>query len=147
MNLTDHFTLEELIHSDTAKRRGLVNIPSDEQAANLLRLAVTVLEPARVLLNCPMKINSGFRSPALNFAIGGNLKSQHMDGCAADFVTETVDLSDAFRRIADSDIPFDQLIWEYKAAGDQWIHISCAKDKPPRREVLKLRAAGRKLAG
>lgn len=147
MKLTDHFTLEELIQSNTAKARGLDNIPSDEQAAYLLKLAVTVLEPARALLGTPMKINSGFRSPALNAAVGGVGKSQHMLGQAADFVTPEMDLNLAYDAIKNSDIPFDQLIYETKGLGSNWIHISCAGEDPPRRQILSLYQRNRKLLG
>lgn len=146
MNLTKNFTLEELIKSDTARRRGLVNLPSDEQAANLLLLAVTVLQPIRELLITPMQINSGFRSLALNYAVGGVSNSQHLEGMAADFVTPDMDLNIAFDMIKGSDIPFDQLIWEWKGWGNQWLHVSCTTQEP-RREALKIHRKNRRLSG
>lgn len=148
MNLTPNFTLEELIKSDTARRRGLVNIPTDEQAAELLRLAVTVLQPIRDLIKEPMQINSGFRSKALNYAVGGTHQSQHLDGQAADFVTPTMDLNIIYDAIKASDIPFDQLIWEWKGWGNQWIHVSCHRiGEEPRRQALKLHRPHRRFGG
>lgn len=139
MQLTKNFTLEELIASDTARARGIINIPTDEQGAELLRLAVTVLQPIRDLLGVPMKITSGFRCKALNYAIGGVEGSQHLAGQAADFVTPDMDINLAFDKIKESDIPYDQLIWEWKGWGTQWIHVSCHRaGEAPRRQVLKL---------
>lgn len=148
MQLTKSFTLDELIRSDTARRRGIINIPSDEQAAELLRLAVTVLQPIRDLIGIPMVITSGFRCKALNYAVGGVEGSQHMAGQAADFQTPDLDLNLVFDKIKASDIPYDQLIWEWKGFGTQWIHVSCHRTgEAPRREVLKLHQPRRRAVG
>lgn len=144
MQLTKNFSLEELIQSQTARARGIINIPSDEQAAELLRLAVTVLQPIRDLIKTPMTITSGFRCKALNYAVGGVEGSQHLAGQAADFQAQDLDL--VFEKIKESDIPFDQLIWEWKGFGTQWIHVSCHRTgEEPRRQVLKLHQPRRRV--
>lgn len=139
MQLSPHFTLEEMIASDTARRKGWTNIPEDADAKNLLVLCTTLLEPVRELLGTPLKINSGYRSPQLNAAVGGVLNSAHMEGRAADFVTPQMDLNVAFEKIAQSKMQWDQLIWEWNKVGSQWIHIAIPRDgEKPRRQVLKM---------
>lgn len=140
-NLSPNFTLDELTKSTRARQLGLPNIPNDEDAANLIRLCHTLLEPIRDLLDTPMRINSGYRSPQLNAAVGGVPTSAHMEGRAADFVTPQADLSEAWRTIEKADLPFDQLIWEKNGFGSQWIHIAIAKQgEEPRKQILKLQA-------
>ena len=134
MRLSDHFTLDELIFSQTAVRKSLDNTPTAGQISNLKALCMNILEPVRVRVDRkPIYITSGFRGYALNKAIGGSGKSAHMEGFAADFVVpkfgtpkEVADI------IACSDIEFDQLIYEGK-----WVHISYNPD--PRREMLTAR--------
>jgi hypothetical protein len=148
--LTDHFTLDELIASPTAAKRGIANIPSDEEAAYLMGLCTLLLEPIRGILNLPMQINSGYRCPALNAAVGGVMNSAHMDGRAADFIVPGTDLNLAWDQILQNsaDLPFDQLIWERNGLGSQWIHIAVAKDgDTPRGEVLRLFQGDRKAKG
>lgn len=131
--LTQHFTLEELTHSEVALRRGLNNTPGPAQRANLERLAEDLLEPVRWLLRVPVKINSGYRSDIVNAAVGGARNSAHMDGRAADMVPVGMDLREAFDIIRGSALPFDQIILECGA----WIHLAIAKDgQGPRRQAL-----------
>ena len=124
-NITMHFTIEELYASDTAKRLGINNIPSTQQMINLVYLCAYVLEPLRVAMGKPIKISSGFRSQALNKAVGGVYNSQHLKGQAAD-----IDIQGdmAFgRKIFDyirDHLPFDQLIWEHNKSGTYWVHVS-----------------------
>jgi len=140
-NLSPNFTLDELTKSTRARQLGLANIPDDAHAANLIRLCEELLEPIRRLLNTPIKINSGYRAPQLNAAVGGVPTSAHMDGRAADFVTPQMDLSEAWRAIEAHPLPFDQLIWEKNGFGSQWIHIAIAKHgEEPRKQILKLQA-------
>lgn len=141
MNLTTHFTLEELTHSDVALRRGIDNTPSADIVANLQILAEG-LEKVRSLLGAPIIISSGFRCPDLNRLIGGAVHSQHMEGRAADFVSpEKGAPVDVCRQIAGSNIPFDQLIYEYT-----WCHVSFRDG--PRHSILTLdRATGGYLDG
>jgi len=83
MNLSPHFTLEELTHSDIGARRGLDNTPNEQETANLKRLA-NFLEAVRTILEKPIFINSGFRSKAVNDSVGSKDTSQHRHGCASD---------------------------------------------------------------
>ena len=132
MNLTEHFTLQELCFSSLAVRRRIDNAPNPDQLANLTVLAQS-LERIRKVLGHPMHIDSGFRSVKLNIAVGGSKTSAHMDGRAADFVCPAfgspIDVAVA---IQDASVPFDQLIYE-----GTWVHFAIpAPDKEPRGDVL-----------
>lgn len=124
--VTMHFTIEELYASDTAKAKGIDNRPNTQQLINLVYLAANVLEPLRVAMNEPIKVESGFRCPALNKAVGGVSNSQHLKGQAADL---RIDGDRAkgrrwFNYIRDH-LPFDQLIWEKNPkTGVEWVHVS-----------------------
>lgn len=136
MGLTPHFTLEEMTMSQTAARLGLDNTPPLEMVAALKRTA-GLLEEVRALLGKPILVSSGYRSPAVNRAVGGAANSAHMLGCAADFSSPAFGSPlDICRVIARSDIAFDQLIHEFRA----WVHIAWAPS--PRRMVLTIDAAG-----
>lgn len=123
--VTMHFTIEEMYASDTAKRLGINNKPSTQQMINLVYLCAYVLEPLRKAIGKPINISSGFRSQALNKAVGGVYNSQHLKGQAAD-----IDIQGdmAFgRKIFDyirDHLPFDQLIWEHNKSGNYWVHVS-----------------------
>ncbi|WP_333992690.1 D-Ala-D-Ala carboxypeptidase family metallohydrolase [Burkholderia orbicola] len=137
MQLTPHFTLEELTRSDTARARQIDNTPTPVAAANLRRLAQT-LERARALLGGrPMQITSGYRSPTLNRAVGGVPTSAHAQGLAADFVCAGFGAPiDVARRLAATELPFDQIINEFS----RWVHIGLAADGVvPRRQLLTAR--------
>jgi hypothetical protein len=119
MQLTAHFTLEELTFSSTAQRLAIDNTPSLETVARLTMLAMG-LEKVRALLGAPMHIDSGYRCPALNKAVGGVAASAHVDGYAADFICPEYGASlQVARAIAGSDIAFDQCIQE-----GSWVHVS-----------------------
>ena len=127
--LSRHFALEELTFSQTAGRKGIDNKPSLEVIAHLTRLAYC-MEQVRALLGGPIRISSGYRSPALNAAIGGAKNSAHMSGFAADFVCPSFGSPiEIVKAIAASSIKFDQCIQE-----GSWIHISFDPDM--RRQVL-----------
>ena len=127
--LSRHFALEELTFSQTAGRKGIDNKPSLEVIAHLTRLAYC-MEQVRALLGGPIRITSGYRSPALNAAIGGSKNSAHMSGFAADFVCPSFGSPiEIVKAIAVSNINFDQCIQE-----GTWVHISF--DPAMRREVL-----------
>lgn len=116
MMLSAHFSLEELC---ATQHRGIDNTPTPEVIDNLRMLANETLELVRMLLG-PVHINSGYRSPALNAAVGGQPTSQHCDGLAADFIVTRFSLQEATRRILAQKIAFDQFIYEFGG----WIHIS-----------------------
>lgn len=121
--LSAHFTLEELI---ATQQRGLDNTPSPEVIDNLRLLASDTLESVRNIVG-PMHINSGYRSVAVNQAVGGQPTSQHCQGLAADFITTMFSLQEVARRILAQKITFDQLIAEWWTPnGGGWLHISHA---------------------
>lgn len=124
--VTMHFTIEELYASATAKAKGISNKPNHQQLINLVYLASYVLEPLRVAMKEPIKIGSGFRSPALNKAVGGVWDSQHTKGQAADLCIDGDRKKGRkwFEYIRDH-LPFDQLIWEKNPkTGSEWVHVS-----------------------
>ena len=121
MQLTEHFTLEELTFSQTATRKGINNEPSETVKANLETLAKG-LERVRAILLSPLHISSGYRSPDLNKLIGGSAKSAHMDGYAADFTAPAFGNPEAIvRTLKRSMLPVDQVVME-----GTWVHISFA---------------------
>lgn len=125
INVTQHFTIEEMYRSDTAKRLGIDNKPGTQQMINLVYLCAYVLEPLRVAMGEPIKIGSGFRCQQLNKAVGGVYTSQHCKGQAADLCIDG-DLKKGkkwFDYIKDN-LTFDQLIWEHNKDGVYWIHVS-----------------------
>lgn len=133
MRLTPHFTLAEMVVSQTAARRGIDNTPPPEVIEALRRTALG-LEAVRIRLAAPIIISSGYRSPELNAAVGGSPRSQHMSGEAVDFTCpgfgpprQVVDA------LADSGIEFDQLIVEF----DAWVHVSFVR-QGARRHVLQI---------
>ncbi|MBL8425250.1 MAG: DUF882 domain-containing protein [Candidatus Accumulibacter phosphatis] len=135
-NLSEHFTLEELVASQTAARKGIDNTPGVTAMRNLKSLA-DVLEEVRVLLGgVSIIVSSGYRSPALNAAVGGSEKSAHMQGLAADFTAPKFGtVLQTARKIAASGIAYDQLIHEYGS----WVHIGLtAPGVKPRRQNLSI---------
>lgn len=129
MNLSPHFTLAELLESQTATRRGIDNTPSPTVLANLARLAA-FLEQVRTVAGGPLTVSSGYRSPALNKAIGGAANSAHVLGLAADINSPGVAPKTLAKVIQAAGLPFDQLIYE-----GTWVHVGLS-DGPPRRQVL-----------
>jgi zinc D-Ala-D-Ala carboxypeptidase len=133
MNLSEHFTQAELTISETAARRGINNTPDAKILANLKRLA-GVLEQVRSMVGKPVNVTSGYRSPAVNKAIGGAVNSAHMYGLAADINVNGWTPKQLAVLIRDSNLQFDQVILEY----DNWVHIGLSED-PPRNELLTIR--------
>jgi hypothetical protein len=134
-NLSDHFTLEELVLSQTAAREGIDNTPSPEIVENLRRLAGVLEEVRNLLGGVAILISSGYRSPALNRAVKGANKSAHMDGLAADFTAPRFGtVLEVANKIAASSIAYDQLIHEFGS----WVHIGLAVSGAPRRENLSI---------
>jgi len=123
--LSENFTLEELTHSETALRRGFENNPEPAAYENLIRLA-NLLEQVRKLLGKPIMINSGYRSKAVNDAVGSKDSSQHRVGCAADIRVPGMSPKEVCDAIIASDIQYDQLIREFweEGKGGGWTHIS-----------------------
>lgn len=109
MKISKNFSLEEFTHSDTALRQGIDNAPGSEQIINLCALVHHVLQPLRDHYGQPVKISSGFRCPALNKAVGGVSRSQHMRGQAADIKIQGVTPTHIADYIANH-LPYDQVI-------------------------------------
>jgi len=129
--LTENFAQWEFTVSETAARRGIPNVPSDVEWDSLRTLATTCLEPARIACG-PLHINSGYRSPVLNFAVGGANASQHTKGEAVDVVPFHGTLADLFKWFR-ANVPFDQLIWEF----NEWVHLSHSAVREQRGEILR----------
>lgn len=140
MNITPHFTLDELTSSETAERNGWDNTPNDAELANLTRLA-DMLEQVKVVLGGkPIMINSAFRSKKVNDAVGSKDTSQHRIGCAADIRVPGMTPDEVVRKVIASGIAYDQIIREF----DRWTHISVpsSMDTTPRRQALIIDKAG-----
>lgn len=132
-----YFTLEELIQSDTAKRKGINNTPNEIQKQNLILLIDNVLDPLREAYGKPIQVNSGFRCEALNKAVGGAPTSEHRLGMASDIVgtpntkEENKKLFELAKKL---NLPFRQMIDEHNYS---WVHISYNKNDV-KRQVLHL---------
>jgi len=126
MNLTKNFTLSEMTKSETALRHGLDNTPGDTELANLKALAENVLQPIRNHYGRGVKVNSGFRHPEVNAAVGGSKTSDHCRGQAADIEIPGVANAEVAQWIADN-LEFRQLILEFYTPGipdSGWVHVS-----------------------
>lgn len=130
-----HFTIEELCHSDTANARGIDNTPTEEVEENLKSLIENVLDPLREAYGKPIYVNSGYRCPALNKAVGGVSTSEHQSGRAADIDTHDYNENKKLFELAQElNLPFRQLIDESNLS---WVHISY-NPNDIKRQVLKL---------
>lgn len=126
MMLSPHFSLAEMTASETARRIGDPNQPSPSALACLTDLCTHVLEPVRAHFGRPVKVNSGYRGPRVNRAVGSSDTSQHPLGQAADIEIDGVTNAELARWIRDN-IDFDQLILEAYHPGDPdsgWVHVS-----------------------
>jgi len=127
--LTEHFNLEEMTVSPTAKRLGLSNTPTPEHIENMRYCCEKILEPVRAKFG-PVTINSSYRAPAVNKAVGGSKTSQHVNGQAIDFEVKGVDNKKVADWVADN-LEFDQVILEFYTKGDTnsgWVHASIKKE-------------------
>jgi hypothetical protein len=141
MKISEHLSLAEVTRSETAKRRGISNMPTEAHITNFKLLAEKVFEPIRKHFGKPIHISSGYRSEALNKAIGGSLTSQHcsgeaididMDGSANGITNKMV-----FDYIKDN-LQFDQLIWEFGTdSAPDWVHVSYESTGKQRKQILK----------
>lgn len=126
MKLSEHFSLEEMTKSQTGERKGIDNTPGPQEIENLKALCENVLEKIRTHFGRPVVVNSGYRGPKLNKAIGGVKNSQHMTGQAADIEIPGMDNNALFCWIKDN-LVFDQVILEYHKKGvpdSGWVHVS-----------------------
>jgi len=145
MNLSSHFTLEELVASEIAARLAIDNLPTDSMIEHMRTYLVPGLENLRNLLGGPIHIASGYRSPELNAAVPGSAStSQHVKGEAADILVPSFGGPYAVcRKVITSGLAFDQVIFEYGDTG--WCHISFAAAM--RRSVLSKFHTSPYLAG
>ena len=126
MKLTENFSLAEMTKSETALRQGLDNTPGDEEIDNLRKLAENVLQPIREAYGRGVKVNSGFRHPDVNAAVGGSRTSDHCKGQAADIEIPGVANADLAQWISEN-LEFRQLILEFYTPGipdSGWVHVS-----------------------
>ena len=137
--ISKHISEKEGSYSITALRLGLDNTPRDQEKENMRLIAEKVFEPLRSYVGGPIKINSFYRGPELNKAIGGSTKSQHCEGKAID-IDDTYGYktnAEMYNWIKDN-LNFDQMIWEF---GDDknpaWVHISYVSEDKNRNRCLK----------
>ena len=139
MSISKHISYKEGVYSRTATRLGIKNNPNADQMKNMILIAEEVFEPLRTYVGGPIKINSFFRSPELNKAIGGSTKSQHCHG-------QAIDLDDTFGRATNAEmfefikkhLDFDQIIWEFgNDENPDWVHVSYVSPDQNRKRCLK----------
>lgn len=140
--LTDHFTLEELTHSQTAARNSIPNDlqPGSQEYENLQRMAVTMEEVRAILGDKPILISSGYRSHQVNTAVGGSKTSQHMNGLACDFICPTFGTPlEICQKLKPHmrELGIDQLIYEFGT----WVHLGLTTGKP-RHQTLTIDTSG-----
>ena len=146
MQLSKNLALSEVTRSETAKRRGISNMPTPEHIENFKKLAENVFQPIRDHFGVPIRISSGYRSKELNTAIGGSLSSQHCQGEAIDIDMDgtTVKNSEIFNYIKDN-LNFDQLIWEFGTdTNPDWVHVSYDSSGKQRKQILVAKRNGSK---
>ena len=135
MKLSENFSLSEIIHSNTAIRKGIDNAPTAKHLQNIQLLIKQVVQPMRSSIGA-IRISSGYRNPKLNRAIGGSTRSQHCKGEALDlqfWKGGNMNNKVMYDWILNNDIEFDQMINEFNFS---WIHISYSKDNN-RRQILE----------
>jgi len=147
MQLSKNLSLTEVTNSHTAKRKGISNQPTEEHLVALKILAENIFQPIREHFGSPIWVSLGYRSAALNKAIGGAKKSQHCKGEAIDIDMDgkgSPTNAEIFNYIKDN-LPFDQLIWEFGSdKAPDWVHVSYSVSGKQRGQILK---AKRNLAG
>jgi len=146
MKISEHLDLVEVTRSETAKRKGISNMPTAEHLENFKKLAEHIFEPIRNHFNVPIHISSGYRSKELNTAIGGSLTSQHCSGEAIDIDMDGsangVTNKMVFEFIKDN-LDFDQMIWEFgNSDAPDWVHVSYETSKPQRKQILRATKIG-----
>jgi hypothetical protein len=139
MRLSPNFSLKELTWSETAIRRGIDNMPKYEHLENLRLVCLHILEPVRIHFKQPVTINSGYRGPALNKAVGGSAKSQHCNGEAVDFEIAGIPNPTVAKWIAENR-DFDQIILEFynpkEGPNSGWVHCSYTNKRANRKQIL-----------
>ena len=143
--LTTNFSLHELTKSETALRMGFDNTPGEKETAALKLLAEKVLQPVRDHYGKGVKVNSGYRSPESNAAVGGSKTSDHCKGQAADIEIPGVANADLAQWIMDN-LDYTQLILEFYTPGipdSGWVHVSYDPDNLKKQELTATKVAGK----
>ena len=146
MQLSKNLALAEVTRSETAKRKGISNMPTPEHLENFKKLAENVFQPIREHFGVPIHISSGYRSAALNKAVGGSASSQHCTGEAIDIDMDGTAITNAqiFNFIKDN-LTWDQLIWEFGTdANPDWVHVSYESTGKQRKQILVAKRVGGK---
>jgi hypothetical protein len=140
MNLTEHFTLEELTHTD---HREFDNEPNEAELENIKRLAAFLEEVKTALGGRPIMVNSAFRSKQVNDAVGSKDTSQHRIGCAADIRVPGVTPDEVVKTIIAAGLSYDQVIREF----DRWTHVSIPNEpaRAPRKQALIIDKTGTRM--
>ena len=137
--ISKHISYKEGVYSITAIRKGIDNEPNEEQLLNMKLVAEKIFEPVRTHFKVPIKVNSFFRSPDLNKAIGGSTKSQHCKG-------QAIDIDDTYGKATNAEmywwikenLDFDQMIWEFgNNDNPDWVHVSYVSPNKNRNRCLK----------
>ena len=140
MQLSENLSVAEFSKSDTAKRRGINNTPQGKHLEAAKELAQNIFQPIREHFATPIFLSSGYRSEALNTAVGGSSTSQHSKGEAIDIDMDGhkgPSNADVFNYIKEN-LPFDQLIWEFGTdKNPDWVHVSYKKGGPQRGQILR----------
>ena len=144
MQLSKNLSLAEVMRSETAKRKGISNMPTPEHIENFKKLAENVFQPIREHFGVPIHISSGYRSKALNTVVGGSLSSQHCSGEAIDIDMDGTSITN--KQIFDfikENLNFDQMIWEFGTdTNPDWVHVSYESTGKQRKQILKAVKAG-----
>lgn len=138
MQLSENLSLAEVIRSETAKRKGVSNMPTPEHIENFKKLAANIFQPIRAHFGKPIHISSGYRSAELNKAIGGASSSQHCTGEAIDIDMDGTDITNAqIFEFIKNNLEFDQLIWEFGTKSNpDWVHVSYESTGKQRKQIL-----------
>lgn len=138
MQLSKNFSLAELTESQTGRRYDIKEQfnPPQEVITNLKELCEKVLQPIRDKVGA-IKVSSGYRSPQVNKIVGGATSSQHLTGEAVDISGINISNAELFKAIKDSNLPYDQLLWEYGTKSNPaWVHVSYTSNRKPRKQIL-----------
>jgi len=148
MKLSEHLNLSEIIRSESAKRFGFSNMPTEEHIVNLKLLADNIFEPIRGHFRCPILISSGYRSKELNKKIGGSKTSQHCLGQAIDIDMDGTNYGVTNKMVFDfikDSLNFDQLIAEFPVnSNPAWVHVSYESSSKQRKQILVAKKVGSK---
>ena len=128
-----YFTIAELCNSDTADRRGIINRLPKEYLQNVQGLINHLLDPLREWYGKPIYVNSGYRCPELNKAVGGVENSFHVSGCAADIDARSYEENKKLFEYIRENLPFTELGWE---GGGKWVHVALVPGREGEKEVF-----------